>query len=87
VGIRPEHFELSGAGDGIAVEVDVVEELGSDAFIYGRTLTDAGGFASGETVAARADWRNPPAKGDRLFLSTMAEHVYFFAPEDGRRLH
>jgi multiple sugar transport system ATP-binding protein len=86
VGIRPEHFELSGAGEGIAVEVDVVEELGSDAFIYGRTLGDEGGFAFGETVAARADWRNPPAKGDRLFLSTTAEHVYFFAPEDGRRL-
>ena len=35
VGVRPEDLELSTTG--IAVEVDVVEELGADAYIYGRT--------------------------------------------------
>jgi multiple sugar transport system ATP-binding protein len=86
VGIRPEHFDLAPSGQGVAVEVDVVEELGSDAYIYGRTLGDEGAAATGETLAARADWRNPPAKGDRLFLTTSADHIYFFAPADGRRL-
>ena len=34
VGVRPEHFEL---GDrGVEMEVDVVEELGADAYLYGR---------------------------------------------------
>jgi multiple sugar transport system ATP-binding protein len=87
VGIRPEHFDLSPTGYGIAMEVDVVEELGSDAYVYGRALGDHGnGSATGETIAARADWRNPPAKGDKLFLTAAADHVYFFAPTDGRRL-
>ncbi|MFI1915637.1 ABC transporter ATP-binding protein [Nocardia sp. NPDC020380] len=81
VGIRPEHLEVVGNGAGIAMEVDVVEELGSDAYIYGRTLGD------GETIVARADWRNPPSKGDTLTLTADAEHTYFFAPEDGRRLN
>ncbi|MFD6155274.1 ABC transporter ATP-binding protein [Nocardia sp. NPDC060256] len=86
VGIRPEHFELgNGAGSGIEMEVDVVEELGSDAYIYGRTTSE--GNAVGETIVARADWRNPPAKGTRVRLSTDPQHTYFFSAKDGRRLH
>ncbi|MFC9996542.1 ABC transporter ATP-binding protein [Nocardia sp. NPDC127526] len=84
VGIRPEHLEPTGNGTGIAMEVDVVEELGSDAYIYGRTLGAVGGD---ETIVARADWRNPPAKGTRLNLGAGAEHIYFFDPADGRRLN
>jgi multiple sugar transport system ATP-binding protein len=86
VGIRPEHLDTADADAGIAVEVDIVEELGADAYIYGRTMGDADSPVSGHTVAARADWRNPPAKGDRLFLTATADHIYFFAPDDGRRL-
>ncbi|WP_330184300.1 sn-glycerol-3-phosphate ABC transporter ATP-binding protein UgpC [Nocardia sp. NBC_01503] len=81
VGVRPEHLEPTGDGQAIDMEVDVVEELGSDAYIYGRTLGD------GETIVARADWRNPPVKGARLSLVTTADHIYFFGPEDGRRLN
>ncbi|MFD0360568.1 ABC transporter ATP-binding protein [Nocardia sp. GCM10030253] len=81
VGIRPEHFELGG-DTGIELEVDVVEELGSDAYIYGRAVDGD----TGETIVARADWRSPPAKGDRVRLSTSAEHTYFFSATDGRRL-
>ncbi|MFJ1459220.1 sn-glycerol-3-phosphate ABC transporter ATP-binding protein UgpC [Nocardia wallacei] len=87
VGIRPEHFDLAGSGDGIAMEVDVVEELGSDAYIYGRTLGADGATGTGETIVARADWRNPPAKGEKLSLTATSEHIYFFAPEDGSRLN
>ncbi|WP_280251406.1 ABC transporter ATP-binding protein [Nocardia abscessus] len=85
MGIRPEHFEL-GDGSGIQMEVDVVEELGSDAYIYGRTVAEGATNGAGETIVARADWRNPPAKGTRLRLSTDAEHIYFF-DTDGRRLN
>ncbi|MFE7796653.1 ABC transporter ATP-binding protein [Nocardia sp. NPDC057440] len=81
VGIRPEHLELGG-DTGIELEVDVVEELGSDAYIYGRAVDGD----TGETIVARADWRSPPAKGDRVRLSTSAEHTYFFSAADGRRL-
>lgn len=87
VGIRPEHFDLAGSGDGIAMEVDVVEELGSDAYIYGRTLGADDASGTGETIVARADWRNPPSKGEKLSLAATSEHIYFFAPEDGSRLN
>jgi multiple sugar transport system ATP-binding protein len=86
VGIRPEHLEIAPPGDGISMEVAVVEELGSDAYVYGRTLDDIGDGGTTETIAARADWRNPPAKGDRLTLSVADDRIYFFAPTDGRRL-
>ncbi|MFE5287784.1 ABC transporter ATP-binding protein [Nocardia sp. NPDC056611] len=81
VGVRPEHLDFVGTGAGIAMEVDVVEELGSDAYIYGRT------FGEGESIVARADWRNPPTKGAQLSLVADPAHTYFFHPEDGRRLH
>ncbi|MEU7630184.1 sn-glycerol-3-phosphate ABC transporter ATP-binding protein UgpC [Nocardia sp. NPDC049220] len=84
VGIRPEHFEI-GDTSGIEMEVDVVEELGSDAYIYGRTVAEDTTTGVGESIVARADWRNPPAKGTRLRLFTDTEHIYFFA-SDGRRL-
>src|ERR687884_692347 len=45
VGVRPEDLKLSDRG--LAVQVDVVEELGADAYIYGRA-------ASGESGAAAA---------------------------------
>ncbi|NKY53689.1 ABC transporter ATP-binding protein [Nocardia vermiculata] len=84
VGIRPEHLELgSGDSEGITMEIDVVEELGSDAYIYGRTL----GEGADETIVARTDWRNPPQKGEKLSLTTTAEHTYFFDPDSGSRLN
>ena len=59
VGVRPEHFELGGLG--VEMEVDVVEELGADAYLYGR-ITDAGKVID-QHVVARADGRNPPREG------------------------
>lgn len=82
VGIRPEHLDTGESG--IEIEVDVVEELGSDAFIYGRPADHTEGV---ETIVARTDWRTPPAKGSRVRLTPGPEHVYFFAADDGRRLN
>jgi len=65
--------------------MDVVEELGSDAYIYGRAVA-TGNTVPTETIVARADWRNPPAKGTVVRLSTSADNTYFFSAEDGRRL-
>ncbi|MFD6452149.1 MULTISPECIES: ABC transporter ATP-binding protein [unclassified Nocardia] len=83
LGIRPEHLEVGDGG--LELEVDVVEELGSDAYVYGRALSAGAGGQTGETIVARVDWRNPPSKGDRLCLTTDPEHVYFFSV-DGKRL-
>ncbi|MFC7448492.1 ABC transporter ATP-binding protein [Rhodococcus daqingensis] len=80
LGIRPEHLELSDRG--IPMEVDVVEELGSDAYIYGRT-TLAG---APHEIVARADWRNPPQKGQQVRLHVDPSELHLFSAADGRRL-
>ncbi|MCD2099731.1 ABC transporter ATP-binding protein [Rhodococcus rhodochrous] len=80
LGIRPEHLEIS--NEGLAMEVDVVEELGSEAYVYGRA--DVGGIV--QQIVARSDWRNPPQKGDRLYLRFDPEHVHVFGTSDGKRI-
>ena len=81
VGVRPEHFELGSLG--VEMEVDVVEELGADAYLYGR-ITDSGRVID-QHVVARADGHNPPQKGSRVRLHPEPGHLHFFSV-DGRRI-
>lgn len=81
VGVRPEHFELGGLG--VEMEVDVVEELGADAYLYGR-ITD-GGTVIDQPVVARADGRHVPEKGTRVRLHPEPGHLHFFGV-DGHRI-
>ena len=80
VGVRPEHFELGGIG--VQMQVDVVEELGADAYLYGRIVES--GDATGQPVITRTDGRDPPSRGARLHLQPQLDHVHFFGV-DGRR--
>ena len=81
LGIRPENLIVSDTG--LRVEVDVVEELGADAYVYGRA--DVGGTE--QTIVARADWRKPPAKGEAIYLAPEdPDGLHVFATESGRRL-
>ena len=81
VGIRPEHFEVGGGG--VEMQVDVVEELGADAYIYGRVTWSDSTF--GQTIVARADGCDPPTRGSRVRLHPQPGQLHFFAV-DGRRL-
>jgi multiple sugar transport system ATP-binding protein len=81
VGVRPEHFELGGLG--VEMEVDVVEELGADAYLYGR-ITGSGKVID-QHVVARADGHNPPEKGSRVRLHPDPGHLHFFGV-DGHRI-
>ncbi|GAA1082374.1 ABC transporter ATP-binding protein [Pseudonocardia alni] len=81
VGIRPEDLRPAGAGDGLEVTVDVVEELGADAYVYG-TLTDG----SGTSLVARTDARVPPGRGDRLRLAPDPQRIHVFDGGTGGRL-
>jgi multiple sugar transport system ATP-binding protein len=81
VGVRPEHFELGGIG--VEMEVDVVEELGADAYLYGR-ITGPDKVIS-QPVIARTDGRDPPEKGARVRLHPQPGHLHFFGV-DGRRI-
>jgi multiple sugar transport system ATP-binding protein len=74
VGVRPEHFELGSRG--VEMEVDVVEELGADAYLYGRiTGSDT---VIDRPVVARVDGRDPPEKGSRVRLHPEPGHLHFF---------
>ncbi|USC13043.1 ABC transporter ATP-binding protein [Rhodococcus sp. 11-3] len=77
-GIRPEHVEIGDSG-GLKLEVDVVEELGSEAFIFGRT--QVGGRH--EPMVARVHWRNPPEKGQVVHVRIDPSHAHVFATTPG----
>lgn len=81
VGVRPEHFEVGGLG--VEMEVDMVEELGADAYLYGRIT--GSGKVTDRPVVARADARRPPEKGSRVRLHPEPGHLHFFAT-DGQRI-
>jgi multiple sugar transport system ATP-binding protein len=81
VGIRPEHFEIG--GHGIEMQIDVVEELGADAYLYGRVTGPDNTF--GQQIVARADGHEPPQRGCRVRLHPQPRHVHFFGL-DGHRL-
>jgi len=81
VGIRPEHLEVG--SDGAEMQIDVVEELGADAYLYGRITLPDNAFS--QTIVARTDGRDPPPRGSRVRLRPQPQHVHFFGV-DGCRL-
>ena len=81
VGVRPEHFELGSVG--IEMEIDVVEELGADAYLYGR-ITGTDNVIS-KPIIARTDGYDPPGKGSRVRLHPQPGHLHFFGA-DGLRI-
>ena len=83
VGVRPEDLELATDNQGIAIEVDLVEELGADAFIYGRRV---GAEETDKPFIARVDARRPPAKGETVYFRPNANHIHLFDAKSGQRL-
>ncbi|BAH52437.1 ABC transporter ATP-binding protein [Rhodococcus opacus] len=75
-GIRPEHVEIADSG-GLKLEIDVVEELGSEAFVFGRTTV----HGRTENLVARVDWRNPPEKGQVVHVRVDEAHAHLFATD------
>jgi multiple sugar transport system ATP-binding protein len=80
LGVRPEDLDLS--DQGLPIEVDVVEELGADAYVYGRTRVGDGEHP----IIARVDGRRPPAKGEILHVTPRRGHVHLFDVASGERL-
>ena len=81
VGIRPE--KLTVAGNGLEVDVDVVEELGSDGYLYGRAALDG----TEHNVVVRVDPIDHPRAGDKIHLSADETAVHVFDAESGLRLN
>src|SRR5689334_7137023 len=66
VGVRPEAWRLVGDGEGLPVDVTVVEELGADGFVYGNC--DVEGTPS--NVIVRVSGRDHVTKGQRIYVTT-----------------
>jgi multiple sugar transport system ATP-binding protein len=80
LGFRPESLELT--SDGFPAEVEVVEEIGADAYVF--CVAELGG----EPVkfVARTDCRLAPERGARVSLKPKSEEAHVFDPETGERL-
>ncbi|NED94808.1 sn-glycerol-3-phosphate ABC transporter ATP-binding protein UgpC [Phytoactinopolyspora alkaliphila] len=92
VGFRPESLIPSSAEDegGIPVTVDVVEELGSDAFIYGHPTGPKAAEATdrmrSDTIIARVEPRMAPAKGEKVVFKVKGGESHFFSTKTGERI-
>ena len=86
LGMRPENFSLS-EGDGIGLDVAVVEELGADAYLYG---TPAGLSEDQQLqapqIVARISSRRPPQRGTQVRLAVDPDHIHVFSNKTGDRV-
>ncbi|MCA0145604.1 ABC transporter ATP-binding protein [Blastococcus sp. LR1] len=80
LGVRPEDLEVS--EHGLPIEVDVIEELGADAYVYGRTSQNG----AEHLITVRVDGRRPPAKGEVVHVVPRRGHVHLFDVASGARL-
>ncbi len=84
VGVRPEDLALASEGNGIPVTVELVEELGSDAFLHG--LVEGSTTADPAVLIARVDPKSPPQKGSRVTLAPKPDNLHWFDTTSGLRL-
>lgn len=84
LGVRPESFVVVSPGEPGALELDVdlVETLGSEAFVYGHP---AGGAADAARIGVKVGKRARPAAGDRFSVRPNVEEVHLFDAQSGAR--
>jgi multiple sugar transport system ATP-binding protein len=83
VGFRPEDTDLVGAEDGgMPIHVDLVEELGSDAYVYGTVALEG----QDERFVVRSDPRRAPRLGDTVYVKPRVGSHHAFHAVNGRRL-
>jgi len=82
LGVRPEDLSLVGHGKGIPATVEVVEELGSDAFLHASVR----GSDDTQLLVARVDPRNPPGKGQEVWLAPTTTDLHWFDTATGSRV-
>jgi multiple sugar transport system ATP-binding protein len=84
LGFRPESVELT-ESEGFPVTVHVIEELGSDAYLYGAL--EGSDPTHGEVdVIARVDPRNTPKLGDTVRLRVRPDEIHTFHADSGERI-
>jgi multiple sugar transport system ATP-binding protein len=79
VGIRPEHLSVSVSGD-LTVKVALVEDLGSDSYIYGSLADEPD-----SNVIVRSG-RDHPRPGETIKVSVDTSHLHLFDAASGERV-
>jgi multiple sugar transport system ATP-binding protein len=82
IGVRPEAW-VPGEGGGLDVSVVVIEELGSESFLY---CTEDDADPTAPQVVARAEGLSSTQKGDRLSLVPRPDRLHLFDWATGARL-
>ncbi|GAB3182469.1 sn-glycerol-3-phosphate ABC transporter ATP-binding protein UgpC [Nesterenkonia halophila] len=82
LGIRPEDIDL-GSDSGLDMNVDLTEELGADAHIFGEPK-DLDTF---QPLVVRVDGRRPPLRGDVVRIAPKMDRIHLFDVETGLRLN
>ncbi len=83
IGFRPEATDIVGPNaGGMPIVVDLVEDLGSDANVYGHAELDGGS----ERFVIRTDRRDVPHMGETVFIKPQADHVHVFNANTGVRI-
>ena len=83
VGFRPEATDLVAPTEGgLPIVVDLVEDLGSDANVYGHAAMDEGS----ERFVVRTDRRTMPTMGETVFIKPQANQVHLFNAGSGARI-
>jgi multiple sugar transport system ATP-binding protein len=82
IGVRPEDMQIVADGQGLDTTVNLVEELGADAYVYGT----ANVHGDERDIIARVDGRRPPEKGSVVSFVPKEGHVHLFSTETGERL-
>jgi multiple sugar transport system ATP-binding protein len=83
VGFRPEHSEVvEESGGGLAMVVELVEELGSDAYVHGHAAVEEGHA----TLVVRTDGRVVPKLGETVFIRPRPGSLHVFHAVTGDRI-
>lgn len=80
-GIRPEDLKVAPTG-GIAAQVDLVEELGADAYLH----ASADVLGSEKPLVARVGGRSTVQHGDTVHLVPDEARLHLFDTASGKRL-
>jgi multiple sugar transport system ATP-binding protein len=82
VGVRPEALEL--CPEGLPAEVQAVDQVGADAYVFCSAQLGADGAAR---LVARVETRRAPARGERVCLRPSDEFPpHLFDADSGERL-
>ena len=87
VGFRPESVDLVGRGQGVPVVVNVVERLGSDAFLYTKLAAEqTDDVLHPSDLVVRTEPRTPAQAGHDLWLSVREGGLHVFDPTTQQRV-